>query len=393
MPLASPSLHPPLSRLLRLLAIAVLVAAGIAAAPQRADAAPFSVLVFSKTAGFRHDSIPAGVTAVRNLGTANGFTVDATEDATAFSDTNLAKYAAVVFLSTTGDVLDANQQAAFERYIRAGGGFAGVHAASDTEYGWAWYGSLVGAYFSSHPAEQTATVKVEDPAHPSTAHLGPTWSRFDEWYSFQANPRTNAHVLASVDERSYAPGGSAMGADHPVAWCKPYDGGRSWYTALGHTVASYSDTAFLNHLLGGIRTAAGQVAGDCTATRPASFQKVTLDSNTNNPMELDVAPDGRVFYIERDGRVQVVKPSTGTTVTAATLPVFTGNEDGLLGMRLDPAFASNGFIYLYYSPPRARPATSSPGSPSPVTRSTWRRRRCWSRWPRSATRAATRAAR
>ncbi|GAA1601719.1 ThuA domain-containing protein [Catellatospora bangladeshensis] len=350
MPLASPSLHPPLSRLLRLLAIAVLVAAGIAAAPQRADAAPFSVLVFSKTAGFRHDSIPAGVTAVRNLGTANGFTVDATEDATAFSDTNLAKYAAVVFLSTTGDVLDANQQAAFERYIRAGGGFAGVHAASDTEYGWAWYGSLVGAYFSSHPAEQTATVKVEDPAHPSTAHLGPTWSRFDEWYSFQANPRTNAHVLASVDERSYAPGGSAMGADHPVAWCKPYDGGRSWYTALGHTVASYSDTAFLNHLLGGIRTAAGQVAGDCTATRPASFQKVTLDSNTNNPMELDVAPDGRVFYIERDGRVQVVKPSTGTTVTAATLPVFTGNEDGLLGMRLDPAFASNGFIYLYYSP-------------------------------------------
>ncbi|BCJ74555.1 hypothetical protein CS0771_40990 [Catellatospora sp. IY07-71] len=273
MPLASPSLHPPLTRLLRLLVIAVLVAAGIVAVPQRADAAPFSVLVFSKTAGFRHDSIPAGITAIRNLGTANGFTVDATEDATAFSDTNLAKYAAVVFLSTTGDVLDANQQAAFERYIRAGGGFAGVHAASDTEYGWAWYGSLVGAYFSSHPAEQTATVKVEDPAHPSTAHLSPTWSRFDEWYSFQSSPRTNAHVLASVDERSYAPGGSAMGADHPVAWCKPYDGGRSWYTALGHTVASYSDTAFLNHLLGGIRTAAGQAAGDCTATRPQSFQK------------------------------------------------------------------------------------------------------------------------
>ncbi|MEU7825601.1 ThuA domain-containing protein [Catellatospora sp. NPDC049133] len=351
MPLASPSLHPPLARLLRLLAVAVLAAAvSLLAPPQRADAAPFSVLVFSKTAGFRHDSIPTGVTAIRNLGTANGFTVDATEDATAFNDTNLARYAAVVFLSTTGDVLDGTQQAAFERYIRAGGGFAGVHAASDTEYGWAWYGSLVGAYFSSHPAEQTATVKVEDPAHPSTAGLPPLWSRFDEWYSFQTNPRTNAHVLASLDERSYAPGSSAMGADHPVAWCKPYDGGRSWYTALGHTAAAYSDTNFLNHLLGGIRTAAGQVAGDCTATSAASFQKVSLDSNTSNPMELDVAADGRVFYIERDGRVQIVKPSTGTTVTALTLPVFTGNEDGLLGMRLDPGFTSNGFIYLYYSP-------------------------------------------
>ncbi|MEU8074851.1 ThuA domain-containing protein [Catellatospora citrea] len=351
MPLASSSLHPPLSRLLRLLAVVVLAAAaGLLAVPQRADAAPFSVLVFSKTAGFRHDSIPTGVTAIRNLGTANGFTVDATEDATAFNDTNLAKYAAVVFLSTTGDVLDATQQAAFERYIRAGGGFAGVHAASDTEYGWAWYGSLVGAYFSSHPAEQTATVKVEDPAHPSTAGLPPLWSRFDEWYSFQTNPRTNAHVLASLDERSYTPGSSAMGADHPVAWCKPYDGGRSWYTALGHTAAAYSDATFLSHLLGGIRTAAGQVAGDCTATSTASFQKVALDSNTSNPMELDVAADGRVFYIERDGRVQIIKPSTGTTVTALTLPVFTGNEDGLLGMRLDPGFAGNGFIYLYYSP-------------------------------------------
>ncbi|MEV0456599.1 ThuA domain-containing protein [Catellatospora methionotrophica] len=351
MPLASSSLHPPLTRLLRLLAVVVLAAAaGLLAAPQRADAAPFSVLVFSKTAGFRHDTIPAGITAIRNLGTANGFTVDATEDATAFNDTNLAKYAAVVFLSTTGDVLDATQQSAFERYIRAGGGYAGVHAASDTEYGWSWYGNLVGAYFSSHPAEQTATVKVEDPAHPSTAGLPPLWSRFDEWYSFQTNPRTNAHVLASLDERSYAPGGSAMGADHPVAWCKPYDGGRSWYTALGHTAAAYSDTNFLNHLLGGIRTAAGQVAGDCTATSAASFQKVSLDSNTSNPMELDVAADGRVFYIERDGRVQIIKPSTGTTVTALTLPVFTGNEDGLLGMRLDPGFASNGFIYLYYSP-------------------------------------------
>jgi len=139
------------------------------AAPKAAD--PFSVLVFSKTAGFRHDSIPAGIAAIQDLGAANGFSVATTEDAAAFTDDNLAQYAAVIWLSTTGDVLDLNQQAAFERYIQAGGGYVGVHAASDTEYQWPWYGELVGAYFASHPANQQATVKVEDPAHPSTSEL------------------------------------------------------------------------------------------------------------------------------------------------------------------------------------------------------------------------------
>ncbi|MEU0765332.1 ThuA domain-containing protein, partial [Streptomyces microflavus] len=150
-----------------------------APAPAAAAAEPFSVLVFSKTAGFRHDAIPAGIAAIQKLGTDNGFTVDTTEDGAAFNDTNLAKYQAVIWLSTTGDVLDATQQAAFERYIKAGGGYAGVHAASDTEYDWAWYGNLVGAYFSGHPANQQATVKVEDHAHPSTADLPDRWSRFD----------------------------------------------------------------------------------------------------------------------------------------------------------------------------------------------------------------------
>ncbi|TDB75510.1 ThuA domain-containing protein [Micromonospora sp. KC723] len=317
---------------------------------QAAAAEPFSVLVFSKTAGFRHDSIPAGVAAIERLGAENGFTVDATEDAAAFTDANLARYAAVVWLSTTGDVLDAGQQAAFERYIRDGGGYAGIHAASDTEYNWAWYGDLVGAYFASHPANQTATIKVEDPAHPSTASLPAKWTRFDEWYNFRANPRADVHVLASLDERSYTPGAGAMGADHPHAWCHDFDGGRSWYTAGGHTVESYTEPSFLAHLLGGVRTAAGVVDADCAASRTDSFEKVTLDSNTSNPMELDVAPDGRVFYIERDGRVQIVKPDTGTTVTAIDLDVFAGNEDGLIGIRLDPDFATNGWVYLYYAP-------------------------------------------
>ncbi|MFC0503485.1 ThuA domain-containing protein [Micromonospora costi] len=311
---------------------------------------PFSVLVFSKTAGFRHDSIPTGIAAIQQLGAANGFTVDTTEDGGAFTDANLAKYQAVIWLSTTGDVLDAEQQAAFERYIRAGGGYVGIHAASDTEYSWAWYGDLVGAYFAGHPANQQATVKVEDHAHPATAELPDRWSRFDEWYNYQSNPRPDVHVLASLDETSYSPGAGAMGADHPIAWCQDFDGGRSWYTGGGHTRESYAEPEFLGHLLGGIRTAAGVADADCGASKTASFEKVTLDSNTSNPMELDVAPDGRVFYVERDGRVQIVKPDTGSTVTAVDLDVFTGNEDGLIGIRLDPDFATNNWVYLYYAP-------------------------------------------
>ncbi|MBE1485117.1 ThuA domain-containing protein [Plantactinospora soyae] len=321
-----------------------------APAQVQAQADPFSVLVFSKTAGFRHDAIPAGIAAIQQLGADNGFTVDATEDGAAFTDANLDKYQAVIWLSTTGDVLDPDQQAAFERYVQAGGGYAGVHAASDTEYNWPWYGELVGAYFASHPANQQATIKVEDHAHESTKTLPDEWSRYDEWYNFRDNPRADVHVLASLDETSYAPGAGAMGADHPFAWCQDYDGGRAWYTAGGHTQQSYAEPEFLAHLLGGIQTAAGAVEADCSASLTSSFEKISLDSNTNNPMELDVAPDGRVFYIERDGRVQIIKPDTGTTVTAADLDVFTGNEDGLIGIRLDPGFATNNWVYLYYAP-------------------------------------------
>ncbi|MGC4852757.1 ThuA domain-containing protein [Micromonospora sp. DT4] len=336
-----------------LLSLALASTALIGSPAQAAPAAAadsYSVLVFSKTAAFRHDSIPTGIAAIQQLGATNGFTVDTTEDGATFSDANLAKYKAVIWLSTTGDVLNADQQAAFERYVKAGGGYVGVHAASDTEYSWAWYGDLVGAYFANHPQNQQATVKVEDHAHPSTAELPDRWSRFDEWYNFQTNPRPDVHVLASLDEKSYTPGAGAMGADHPTAWCQDFDGGRSWYTGGGHTRESYAEPEFLKHLLGGIQTAAGVVDADCGASKTASFEKVTLDSNTSNPMELDIAPDGRVFYIERDGRVQIIKPDTGNTVTAVDLDVFTDNEDGLIGIRLDPDFATNKWVYLYYAP-------------------------------------------
>jgi cytochrome c len=225
------------------------------------------VLVYSKTAGFRHDSIPDGIAAIRRLGAERGFAVEATEDSAVFEDARLAPYAAVVFLCTTGDVLEEGQQAAFQRYIEKGRGFVGVHSAADTEYDWPWYGGLVGAYFKSHPAVQPATIRIADSVHPSTRGLPTLWDRADEWYNFQSNPRERVHVLAALDETTYS--GGEMGSDHPIAWCRFYDGGRSWYTALGHTRESYAEPLFLEHLLGGIQFAAG-FPEDCRTTRSLS---------------------------------------------------------------------------------------------------------------------------
>ncbi|PZG00258.1 ThuA domain-containing protein [Micromonospora endophytica] len=241
-------------------ALAVLACTAPATPASAADT-PYDVLVFSKTAGFRHDSIAVGTQAIRDLGAANSFTVTATEDANAFTTGNLAQYEAVIFLNTTGDVLNNSQQSAFEAYIGAGGGYVGVHSAADTEYGWSFYGNLVGAYFRSHPAIQQAQVRVEDRAHAATAHLPQTWTRTDEWYDFQASARPGARILANLNESSYS--GGVMGADHPIAWCKTYSGGRSFYTGGGHTQASYSEPAFRSHLLGGIRYAAGRTKADC----------------------------------------------------------------------------------------------------------------------------------
>lgn len=231
------------------------------------DASAARVLAFSKTSGFRHESIPTALAAISQLGPANGFTVDQTEDEGAFTDANLARYDAVVFVSTTGDVLNADHQAAFEQFIRSGGGYAGIHAASDTEYDWPWYGQLVGAYFSDHPSIQTADIIVDDHSHPSTSHLGPTWRRTDEWYNFASNPRSTTHVLLSLNEQSYS--GGTMG-DHPIAWYHPFDGGRSWYTAGGHASSAYSEPDFLLHILGGIRYAAGLAAPTISQTISAA---------------------------------------------------------------------------------------------------------------------------
>lgn len=211
-----------------------------------------SLLIFSRTAAYRHDSIPAGIEALTRLASEHGWKAAATEDGSQFTDSGLAGYDAVIFLSTTGDVLNDEQQAAFERFIRAGHGFVGIHAASDTEYDWPWYGELVGAYFREHPSVQAADVVVEDASSAATSGLPKRWNRTDEWYSFRENPRQNVHVLLSLDEGSYDPGASNMAGDHPVAWYHEHDGGRAFYTALGHTNESYADPLFLGHVAGGI---------------------------------------------------------------------------------------------------------------------------------------------
>jgi type 1 glutamine amidotransferase len=239
--------------------------------------ARFKALIFSKTAAFRHtECIPQGTTRIAQMSVQHGFDVDATEDAGAFNDANLAKYDVVIFLCTTGDVLNDTQQAAFERYIQAGGGYAGIHSASDTEYDWAWYGGLVGAYFRDHLGVpgvnqqfQVATMNVEDPHTAATNGIPRSWTREEEWYNFRTNPRPNVHVLLSVDESTYdprgysQPGGSPPMGDHPIAWCHPYDGGRAFYTALGHKGVYWNEPLLLSHVLGGIEMAAGVAKFNC----------------------------------------------------------------------------------------------------------------------------------
>jgi len=317
----------------------------------------FRVLVFSHTTGFRHDAIPEGVAAVRTLGLAHGFEVEATEDPTVFTDDYLAGFDAVVFMNTNGTLFDAPQRAAFERYIQAGGGFAGVHSAAATEYDWAWYGGLVGAWFDTHPTPQEATVQVLDRVHPATRRLPAEWTRFDEWYNYRLNPRGAVHILMALDERTYE--GGTMGFDHPIAWAQVYEGGRAWYTGLGHTKEAFAEPLFLHHLLGGIEWAAGAAEGDVHASLASNYEKVVLAENVAIPMELDVAVDGRVFFIERAGALMVWEPGATEARAAGWLPVHMLIEDGLLGLALDPNFAVNNWIYLFYAPADAGPSRLS----------------------------------
>ncbi|HKG93832.1 MAG TPA: ThuA domain-containing protein [Gemmatimonadaceae bacterium] len=339
---------------LRVVSVALLLVTSVAGAQQ----AKPRVLVFSKTAGFRHASIGAGTAAIQKLGRENGFDVDATEDAGRFTADNLRQYRAVVFLNTTGDVLNPTQESVFERYIQAGGGYVGVHSATDTEYDWPWYGRLAGAYFSSHPNNpnvRKGTFRVLDKSHPSTEGLPDRWEREDEFYNFKSIDPT-IRVLVDIDERSYE--GGTNGANHPMSWYHEFDGGRGWYTSMGHTEATFAEPLFLRHLLGGLRYAMGTAALDYGRARPEEnrFTKVVLAEKLNEPVELAVLPDERVLFVERRGAVNLWTPASRRVTRIATIPVSTKYakgaeaEDGLLGLAADPNFATNGWVYMYYSP-------------------------------------------
>ncbi|GAB3728261.1 ThuA domain-containing protein [Spirosoma lituiforme] len=332
----------------------------------QAQSTKINALVFSKTAAFRHQSIEAGKKALAKMSAEKGFGVSFTEDATQFSESNLKKYNTVIFLNTTGDVLNDEQQSSFERYIQAGGGYVGIHAATDTEYEWPWYGKLAGAYFLDHPMPnnvQKGKFIVAMKNHWATKGMPDEFDRTDEFYSFKnISPKIN--VVLTIDDKSYT--GGKNPDFHPMSWYQNYDGGRSFYTAMGHTDESFAEPLFLNHLWAGIQyTAGGDTPKplDYAKARPEEnrFNKAVLAEKLDEPMELSVLGDGRVLFIQRKGEVQLYNTKTKELKTITKIPVSTKyvskegkesmGEDGLMGLNKDPNFAQNHWIYLYYSDP------------------------------------------
>ncbi|WP_209330050.1 ThuA domain-containing protein [Lunatimonas salinarum] len=327
------------------------------------------VLVFSKTSGYYHQSIPDGIAAIQRLGEAHGFEVDTTKNAALFTEEVLKEYDAVIFLSTTGNVLDHYQQADFERYIQAGGGFVGIHAAADTEYDWPWYAKMVGGNFLDHPGindphpnVQEGMLDVVDKTHSSTEFLPEKWGRKDEWYSYK-NFNEAVNVLITLDEDSYQ-GGVDTGY-HPIAWYHEYDGGRAFYTGGGHTSESFTEELFMKHILEGIRYAVGKTGkrdySKSTSKRVPEedrFEKITLASGVfTEPVEMAILPNLDILVAQRRGEVLLYKQDGSTVKPAGQLDVYwrtdvrgVNAEEGLLGLQVDPNFATNRWVYLFYSP-------------------------------------------
>ncbi|GGM49908.1 ThuA domain-containing protein [Dactylosporangium sucinum] len=355
------------------LSASLLVGTTSASAPALAAPAPesngsqFKVLVFTKAVGTKSSSTAAGVAAIKQLGNQLRFTVVETDDAGKFDQAHLKQYRVVVFLNTYGDVLNAAQQAAFEDYYTDGGGFVGVHSAIETETDWSFLTDVLGTRASGSSAVTQARIKVADRVHPASKSLPESWNRTDQWYNFTSNVRGFSHVLATVDENSYA--GGTMGYDHPITWCKDYKGGRSFYTGLGDTAASFGTQDLRAHLGGAIQWAAGMTDGDCGATVLANYQMdyIAAPPNVSEPIGFDVLPDGRVVQTDRRGGVRLHDPANNTTHLLAQIPVYMASEDGMYGPAIDNDFANNHWVYLYYSPltmeapyPQTTPTANSP---------------------------------
>lgn len=320
------------------------------------------LLIFSKTAGFYHESIVEGREALMQLAMANGYEVDTTSDATWFQEDSLTRYSAVIFLNTTGDVLNHYQEVAFERYIQAGGGYVGMHSAADTEYDWGWYGRLVGGYFDSHPVPQEATFHVVDAGHPSTDSLPATFTYHDEWYNFKKRS-PDINVLITIDEDSYE--GGTNGADHPIAWYHDYDGGRAFYTGFGHSAAAFRDSLIAKHMLGGIRYAVGENrklnynrAKSLPVPERQRFVKTQLQTGgLFEPTEMAILPNSDILIAQRRGELMRYSEETRALKQIGYLDVYhhtdvpnVNAEEGFLGLAIDPDFAENNYIYAFYSP-------------------------------------------
>jgi cytochrome c len=321
------------------------------------------VLLFKKTAGFHHASIPVGTAAIQKLGADNGFEVDTTEDASLFTDSVLQNYSAVVFLNTTGNLFNIKQEIALERYIQGGGGYMGIHAAADAEYDWHWYGRLVGGYFLSHPKIQQATLNVIDKENIATKHLPAKWVRTDEWYNFK-NLDSNLKVLVTIDEKSYE--GGKNGDFHPMTWYHDFDGGRAFYTEFGHVDSAYSDPLYLKLVLGGIQYAIGKnnkiEYSKAKSRYPPDedrFTKTVLSQGGFfEPTEISVLPNLDVLISQRRGEILMYKNDTKQVKQVGFLNVYwktlvnknVNAEEGLLGLKADPDFAKNHWVYIFYSP-------------------------------------------
>ncbi|MFF0447954.1 ThuA domain-containing protein [Streptomyces sp. NPDC004609] len=352
------------------------------------------VLVFHGSATAESPLVNAGIQAIETIGltgpTSGRFATEATDDASVFTDARqLGKYNAVVFLTGGGDVLDPEQEAGLEQYMEAGGGFVGVHDAARTEPYSDWFSGLIGARPTGAPSSvQRAVIEVGDRQHPATKSLPLQWKRPDKWFNWAVNPSGSVHTVARLKETSYKPVAGPNGWDKPISWCRDYDGGRSFYTGMGGTVDSFSETDFRDHLRGALAWTSRISRADCKATIDANYtaERVTQpnqpgqNDQIGEPHGLVTAPDGRVFYIGRggadntkpvvkdwndpnvgkgNGEVHVFDPKTKKVSLAGALSVFgnkgggdelTKNEEGLLGIELDPAFQSNGWVYLHYTP-------------------------------------------
>jgi cytochrome c len=317
-----------------------------------------SILVFSKTAGFRHESIKEGIAYFEKLSKTNGFKVKFSENAADINETELKKHNAVVFLNTTGDILNAVQEVDFERYIQAGGGFVGIHAATDCEYNWTWYTNLVGGQFASHPGGEVSNVQqgemtVLDKTHPSTTHMPEKFSRTDEFYDFKNLKKEQLKFLLSVDEKTYKMG--QMGDFHPMAWYHDYDGGKAFYSNFGHTNETFSEPLMIKHFEEGLKSVWAKnldYSKSRTVKAPEEnrFEKTTLVKGLDEPTELAVMPNGKVMFVERKGALKVWNPKTNVTKKVGQLDVYNKFEYGLMGVGLDPKFDINNWFYVYYTP-------------------------------------------